>query len=69
MVVNSEGEEDIFCMHKFFGLDFYFESKGEEGYVNTDFNIENSPFCEVLPIHYLLTDILFLLSQSKSSGK
>lgn len=52
-----------------FWFRFLFESKGEKGYVNTDFNIENSPFCEVLPVHYLLTDILFLLSQSKSSGK
>lgn len=68
-VVNTECEGDIFSTTKYFHLDFSLKERRSQGYINTDFNVGNSHFSEALPIHYLLTDILFLLSQSKYSRK
>lgn len=50
-------------------LDFSLEERRKQGYVNTDVSADNSCFSEVLPIRYLVTDVLFLLSKTKSSRK
>ena len=67
-VVNSGCEGNIFSIPKSFNLDFSLKERNQ-GYINSDFNVDNSRFSEVLLIHYLVTDILFLLSQSKYSRK